>query len=376
MRIAVVSRSWPSNERSGVSLASATHVKMLVELGYKVSILGADLNIIDERLPVMHKIWIKASGSGSLYSRVKINLEELKSALNILDPDLVIIEAWQTALTDSAIDVASALGVPVLMISHGIALHPHDCSAIQWFRSICWLPYRLLRLPRLIKKLTAITTLDLSSTSSRFFDQKLSKKLGVKVFPLKNLAINFSNIYLKRSSRKLQVLVIGYFSSVKNQVQAIKVFEKINPEVNLCFIGNKSGTYYDLCLRLVKSMGMESRVSFMQDSECDIAQEISSSMLVYAPSLTEALPTALLEAMAAGTPFVASPVGAVPSLKGGISTKGILAQRQAIVSLLNDEDLWSKYSHAGRVQYEKEFSYECIRNQLNSVVRYSLKSEG
>lgn len=375
MRVTVISRSWPSDERSGVSLAAATHVKMLVELGYQVSIVGANSKIVDESLPVTRALWVNSHGSGSLYSLARINIDDLKSTLAGLDPELVIVEAWQTALTDAAIDASSSLGIPVLMISHGIALHPHKHCVSQWVRSACWLPYRYLRLPGLIKKLTAITALDSDSSSPRFFDQKLAKKFGVKVFALKNLAVNFSSTFVDKGNRKSQVLVLGYFSSIKNQAQAIKVFEKINPEITLIFIGQKSGSYYESCCKLVKSCGMESRVIFMQDDECNIAQEISYSMLVYAPSLTEALPTALLEAMASGTPFVASPVGAIPSLKGGISTTGIIKQRQAISTLLHDERLWIKYSQAGRDQYETDFSYERIRNQLNNVVRYSIGFE-
>ena len=370
MRITVISRSWPSNERSGVSLAAATHVKILVGLGHEVSIIGALPEVMSEDLPVTHKLWVKATGSGALYSKAKVDREGLRAAVLVTNPQLVLLEAWQTALTDASIEVAYELKIPCALISHGISLHRHSNSPSQWLRGLGWVAYRYLKLPRLIKKLGAITTLDDLSLSKRFFDRDLAKMIGLKVLPLKNLPVHWSVNFVPRAERKLQVISIGYFTAIKNQLGAIRAFNCLPANITLCLIGDRSGAYYESCRALVHELQLEKRIVFMQDHECNIAEEIANSIAIYAPSLTEALPITLLEAMACGTPFVATPVGAIPSFKGGISIAREHHQVNALIKLIEDECFWKKYSDAGRLQFQQEFSETCITKQVAQLVDY------
>lgn len=376
MKIAVVSRSWPSNERSGVSLAAATHVRMLVELGYQVSIIGASPEVTKiNDVPLIHRVWVPSQGSGALYSKARVDLGALRDALRNIKPNLILVEAWQTSLTDAAIDEASRLKIPVLMISHGVAVHPHDLSLAQWFRALCWIPYRLFRLPSLLKKVSAITCLDESSSSPRFFDRNMAKKMGIKIFPLKNLPIHFTEEFIPRQKRSPQILVIGYFSGVKNQIAAINVFSNLRFPITLKFIGPRYGRYYKACIQLANKLGLCGKISFLEDDECNLAEEIASSTLVYLPSLTEALPTTLIEAMACGTPFVASAVGAIPHMRGGIATNDPQLQEKALQDLIEDDHLWASYANLGRLQYQEEFSYQRIKSQLDRAVKYCVKSD-
>jgi len=374
MKIAVVSRSWPSNEHSGVSLAAAAHVRMLSELGYEVSIIGASSEVTHSNdMPVIYQFWVRALGSGALYSKARVDLKALRDAFLRIGPDLILVEAWQTSLTDAAIDEANTLGIPTLMISHGIAIHPHTSSLAQWFRAACWMPYRLFRLPSLLKKLSAITCLDEFSPSNRFFDRNLAQKMGLKIFPLKNSPIHFTEECVPREMRKPQILVVGYFSAVKNQIAAINAFNQLGLPIRLKFIGPRKGQYYGECKRLVSRLGLTEKILFVEDDECDLSEEIASSVLVFVPSLTEALPTVLIEAMACGTPFVSSAVGAVPCMRGGINTNENFLQVKAMEDLIEDASLWASYSLLGRLQYQEEFSYQRIKSQLDSAVKYCLK---
>lgn len=368
MRITLISRSWPPFERSGVSLSAFSHARILLKQGHEVSIIGAMQGLDAISLSLTSRVQIPASGSGALYSPVQLDKNRLKQVLSENKPDLVIVEAWQTALTDSAIEIASELHIPILMISHGISLHPYENSLSQFLRSIAWLPYRIFKLPRLMKKLSAITTLDDQSTSNRFADRDLAKGMGVPLAVLKNFPAHEIKLNVPRVERKTQILVIGYFSSVKNQLAAIQLLSRLENHISCRFIGDRQGRYFEACQKLVSQLKLQNRISFLQDDECNIAQEIAESLLVFSPSITEALPMTLIEAMACGTPFVATSVGAVSSFKGGILANTADEQLKALQLLIDIPEIWETYSVAGEKQYQADFTEAAISIQLTNAI--------
>lgn len=372
MRITLVSRSWPSHERSGVSLAAFNHIRLLIKQGHEVSIIGAHDSLIHIDLPVKDRAYVPAKGSGAVYSPVKVNRDLLKQVIGKNGPDLVIVEAWQTALTDTAIEVAYDLKIPVLMISHGISLHRFNSNITQYLRALAWIPYRLFKLPTLIKKLSAITTLDESSSSLRFYDRDLAVKMDIPISPLKNFPAHTISPYVPLIERSNQILVVGYFSPIKNQLAVIDLLEKIPKHINCIFVGKRKGNYFETCQKRVAKLKLSSRVVFLQDDECDLANQIAQSLLIFSPSITEALPITLIEAMASGTPFVATPVGAVGSFLGGILANSEVEQAKAINLLISDSGLWEMYSSSGRVQYNSDLTEERIALQLKKVVMLAL----
>jgi glycosyltransferase involved in cell wall biosynthesis len=372
MRICVLSRFWPEDERSGVTLAAAKHVEILVDNGYDVSIIGSGKGVIRESL-VKEKYQVPASGSGAIYAPARLDRALLGKTFKRIAPDLLVIEAWQTAITDGAVEVASQMRIPILMVSHGISLFPHNFTLAQLVRSAGWQFYRLFKLPRLIQKLSILTALDLNSNSPRFYDRDLAIKLKVPVVPLVNSSFHPIPPFCSYKYRKSQVLILGYFSAIKNQLGAISVINQLDSDLSFLFIGPRSGKYFKACVSEVKKRGLVDRVTFKEDHECDLSQEISRSLIIYSPSLTEALPVTLIEAMACGTPFVATPVGANTSLNGGILAFSKQNSIDAINALHSEKQLWEKYSLAGRAQYQSQFTLDVLEKQLIYAVNAALK---
>lgn len=369
MRITLVSRSWPSLERSGLSLAAAAHVNMLVELGHMVSIVGAHLSVLSEDLPVAGRFYVAASGSGALYSPARINWGALAKALRASQPELVVVEAWQTALTEAAVEVAYEMSCPVLMISHGISVHPFQSTLKDRLRAIGWSVYKAKRLPRLIAKLSAITTLAEEARSLRFHDRDLAAAIGVPIVPLGNFAVNWNPHKTPLLNRKAQIVTVGYFSEIKNQIGGLAVLHHLPKQVTLRFIGPRSGSYYQKCVVRARELEIQQRVFFSEDHECSIADEISSCVVLLSTSVTEALPICLLEAMASGTPFVATPVGAVPALGAGLLAADVGGQTAAVSRILSDHHLWEQLSSTGVAQYKARFSRDSVRAQLAAAVQ-------
>jgi glycosyltransferase involved in cell wall biosynthesis len=291
------------------------------------------------------------------------------AALDLIKPDLVLIEAWQTAITDFSIDIAAKLGIPIAMISHGISIHPYTNELKYKLRALFWLYYIFFQFPKRLKKISALGVLDNKSNSTRFYDRVFALKLGLPVSLIPNMPINFSTSYLKRESRSAQIIVLGYFSPIKQQLAAINIFAKLPSYFTLKFIGEKKGFYYKKCLKKIKKFGLSDRVIFNNDQESIISYEISKSFLMLSTSITEAVPIHILEAMASGTPFVSSSVGAIANLRGGIIADDESAQINAILNLYSNASLWNEKSDEGLTQYKKEFTRNHVVKALKKFIK-------
>jgi glycosyltransferase involved in cell wall biosynthesis len=374
MEIVLVSRGWPVSERSGVPLTAEKHLGFLINRGHSVSIVGSSENIFDCNYKDVKSIdYVYSRGSGALYSPSKIDSNKLRFVLEKNHPDLIIVESWQTALTDKTIDLAYQLKIPILMISHGISVSPFTKRFIDLIRFVGWIPYRFLRLPERVRKLSGITCLDLKAKSDRFLDRDIALKFEVPLYYLPNAPVNVAKEFVPRVSRKKQILVIGYFSNVKNQLEALRIIERIIGDYTIKFIGPKTGDYFHKCEKKVKKLNLESRVIFSQDIECNIAEEISISSLVLMTSVTEVLPLTLLEAMASGTPFVSSAVGAVASLKGGLAVSGFQNKFNAVNLLIRDSGLWDQLSFDGREAHRRHFNDAFVEERLDEIVNQTVK---
>ena len=83
----------------------------------------------------------------------------------------------------------------------------------------------------------------------------------------------------------------------------------------VCFVLAGSGPEEARLRARVRAEGLEGRVTFAGFRE-DVAELLASSDLVVHPSQADALPTALIHALAAGVPAVATRVGGIPEIVG------------------------------------------------------------
>ena len=373
MNILFITPFWPSYESSGVSLAASMHVNFLINAGYQVSIVGSHSSVLQEPLPVMARYFVPSRGSESLYSLGSVNAGKLRMAIINSKPNLIVVETWQTTLTDKSIDIAHEHRIPILMISHGVSVHPFTMGIFDRARALCWLYYKYILLPMRINKIKILTVLDMHSMSSRFYDRDIAKKVGKGIVQLSNCPKHTSVNYVDLSRRKFQILQIGYYSRIKNQIAAINIFSKLPEKFVLCLIGRRRGNYYKKCVALVHKLNVDARVRFLEDGECEISHELSNSIVYLSTSITEALPISILESMAAGTPFVANSVGAIPSLKGGILCNSQEDYLDAISTLTTNQELWQRKSNEGRDEILRRHNTESISKALVAAVEMAIE---
>nr|MBI3612485.1 glycosyltransferase family 4 protein [Nitrospirota bacterium] len=107
---------------------------------------------------------------------------------------------------------------------------------------------------------------------------------------------------------------VGWLTEVKGHRFLIEAFAKLkpaHPSLHLVIVG--SGGLRDAYLALADRLGVHGSVHLLGDRQ-DVPDCLAGMDLFVLPSLNEGMGRALIEAMAAGLPVVASRVGGVPAI--------------------------------------------------------------
>ena len=152
-------------------------------------------------------------------------------------------------------------------------------------------------------------------------------------------------------------------------IQAVSKVRKEFPKVKLLVTGE--GEEENNLKKLVKSLDLMNEVIFAGLSS-DIERILPMAELFILPSLWEGLPNALLEAMAAGKPVVATKVGGIPEIVVHGETGMLIPPRDtdalaaAIIDLLQNRLKAKDMGEAGRIRAGKRFSiYKMIEKTEN-----------
>ncbi|HRQ23124.1 MAG TPA: glycosyltransferase [Anaerolineales bacterium] len=166
------------------------------------------------------------------------------------------------------------------------------------------------------------------------------------------------------------VAVLRELKGIQFMIRAMpKILEQL-PNAYYLIVGG--GKYKDELVREVELAGVGSRVIFAGQRD-DVADFLNASDVFVLPTLTEALPTVLAEAMAARLPIIASAVGGIPEMITD-GENGILlppadteALADACLRLLSDEDAAKSMGDAGWSVANRKFNIRVQVEQLREL---------
>jgi glycosyltransferase involved in cell wall biosynthesis len=294
-------------------------------------------------------------------------LENLSKVLRRNEFDLINIHGYgeYTADMTCLLKKTGFLRVPTVLTTHGLSGLVNAYSAISSASSLTP-SQRIKRLPHLLYDFTLgrleVATFDrivvLSEQEKSYLYHLGLKEEKVVKIPIAVNDIFFSASHNTAKKRENYVLYVGRiieYKGLDTLVRAIKELrEARNIELKCRMIGKNFG-YRGELQSLVDKLGITDLVEFIDlIPQNRLVNYYSSALVTVLCSLTEGFPLSLVESMAAGTPFVATPVGAIPDLvhqtKAGliVPVGDAKALSDAIRQLVQNSEMWAEMSARGR----------------------------
>ena len=309
-----------------------------------------------------------------------VSIKRLRNPLNIFriitylrkyEPNIVHTQLeFSDTLGNSA---AKFLGIPSVSTLHTIET-PTVGTRTYWRQQIRWFVLRnfctriitvsektrehyiqLTKIPA-TKIVTMYNGIDLEKF--RVLDSSISNKI--------RSSLEIPN----KSSVICTIAVLRELKGIQFMIEALPAILERIPNVFYLVIGD--GDYVQQLKSLVVKQDIEERVVFV-GHRTDIPELLASSDVFVLPTLGDALPTVLIEALAAEKPIIASNVGGVPEIITNEVT-GILVPpadtkmlATACLRVLQNKSLAKNLAENGYQTVKQKFDVDTQVNQLSTL---------
>jgi glycosyltransferase involved in cell wall biosynthesis len=197
-----------------------------------------------------------------------------------------------------------------------------------------------------------------------------------KIVIAPNHFINFNQFKITKvyNDRENLVGYIGRFSEEKgigNFLKAAKIILKTHPEIKIFLGGSGNLEKLEVDLDIFKEQDQLRRNGWIPHDK--LPQYLNNIRLLIIPSYTEGLPNMMLEAMACGTPVLATPVGAIPDVIRDGETGFIMEDNspkciaENVLRALRSTEL-ERIAENGRHFVEENFAFEKTVKQLRKIL--------
>jgi glycosyltransferase involved in cell wall biosynthesis len=175
------------------------------------------------------------------------------------------------------------------------------------------------------------------------------------------------------------VAVLRPQKGIQFMVQALPAVRAVFPNTYYLIVG--SGMHRETLLEEAQKNGVNDRVIFAGMRK-DIPRLLTASDVFVLPTLTEALPTVLAEAMAAKLPIVATPVGGIPEMitegQNGcfVQPEDVAGLANACIHLMNDSQKRLSMGARGWEIVNETFNVERQVDRLKQLYLEQIQSYG
>lgn len=380
MRVVILTPSFlPSY--NGMTFATLQHAAMLTDLGHHVTVAASCPGEHREEVAAslaargMGFLPVDISGSGLLSRPVVGDVNSAIEQIAVLRPDVVLVEGryfWGYHI----IPLMVGRGMRIGLISHGAAASRFAWSIGSVAKWVIYGAYGWVRERRILRAIDAVAVLSAHEDDERFRDARLYRRLGLVPIVVGNTSLESVTSDVQKSvgeSGRLRIAVVGDMSPLKNQMAAVGIAES-NDAVSFVRFYFPAETEYS---RLLASRAREKGIANFQyrtglDREA-IIRSLGDIDLMLCLSTTEAQPLSIVDGLARGLPFLSTPVGCLPSMKGGV-VSDIPGMRGIIRQLAGDAGAMEDLAREARVFFEAAHSESAVKPALAALITAAVRA--
>lgn len=291
-------------------------------------------------------------------------------------PDLIHANSIRAGLVMSAATVW--LGIPIVWHAHDLLPRHPLSTAIRLFALAS-------RRNRIIAVSQAVSD-RFRGVLGRWFSRRVPVTKIYNAVDPERFQPNFENRHELRRAlgiKEGQLLVgtVGQLTPRKGQLEVIEVFTKVAreiPEAVLLIVGqpifNRDAEYAACLVRAAHASNMSAQIRLLGARE-DVPALMRAFDLLVVNSRSEPFGLTIVEAMLSGTPVLAAAVDGIPEIvrhrENGwlVSARDQQSLTQAMLMLLEDENLRAHLSRNGRREAIDRFSVERYIRDIQSFYR-------
>jgi glycosyltransferase involved in cell wall biosynthesis len=279
------------------------------------------------------------------------------------NPDILINQCWDAWPAVLSQKIFNQLSCKKIHVSHGYSQHiwtPYFKPLFGLGQLLKGLFWTFFKFPGVANSYDAIVFLSECGGFGRFLDQTICRSIkhpclhtipnSVEDNKYTNIADGFRTKY--NIGDGLMVLCVANYSDRKNQKLAVRAFRKSNiPGSTLVFIGSEFNKYSEKVMKKDQSLASKSlcRTIFLEGISREQTQEAFACCDIFLLTANqETQPIVIIEAMAAGKPWISSPTGCIPDMEGGILAKGCDKISEALTDLSKNSQARIRLGRQGR----------------------------
>jgi 1,2-diacylglycerol 3-alpha-glucosyltransferase len=379
MRVLLTTPTYPPLN-TGLGNAVAMQAKFLHLAGHEVVVAtggAARGSMMNEGIQIET---FAVTGADSFLQPLKGEIPSYVDFLRRHNSQVVVLNAWQNWATDIALRHINLIAGQKYLYSHCVStnvLYPH-----QPFRSIlrylAWRPY-WWHLPCYMKRLDGLIFLANEGSDSRFDDLQIARRHGVPLRIVPNslspaAAANLDKPKLSLKERN-RLIAVGSYHWQKGFDFVLRAYAASHARqmFTLHLYGQENTSFSAELRGLAHQLGLpKGSVVFHEGVAGEALQSAyDKAYLVLSGSHTECQPLALLDASAAGTPFIARSTGCIASMPGGINVSSWKAMAHMVDGLVGNLPAWQALSdaalQAAKETYHPDQNAQLLLNALSEL---------
>lgn len=347
MRLLITAHSYPPDV-SGVAGVVHRIASGLVRRGHQVSVATSAGRDWPQRTTLdgvdVHRFAVRGNDMEGLQGDV----EGYRTWVAAQDVNLVVSHCVQSWTTDALV-LGPAATRPRVLVTHGLGLDDPRYDA--YFE----------RLAPLVRELGAWV-----AVSGATEEQRYAQRVGVQpvVIPNGVQLDEFERGHAAVSAVARDMVNVSNHNPLKGHDRLFEVAERLLPELpglrvqqfgrsypaaraGLGRVGVQGGCYYACRVRSLRSKAVRLRFSAARR---EVVSAVAAADLFLLTSTWEASPLVILEAMAAGTPWVALPAGDLAGRGGGVVVPDVATMVRTVRELAGDRQAREELAAAGRAE--------------------------